>query len=197
MKMTKLFLPAALLLTANAVNANENTGFGIQASLGLGGDTIITGDAGTTTLTAGDNIRFGGYVQQSNLVLDLSGKLALNYINGSKSYSNAEEDLTTFSVDLLLMKEVGNGFSFGGGLTYHLSPSYELVYNDGDFSKVDYDNALGFVLEAKKTLTFGLELSLIYTNIEYTGTANPSNSGLAVSEDINASNISFAVGYTF
>ena len=208
MKYVKLLLPVVALSIANIAVADEGVetekaaeskalAFGLQASFGVGGDTVIT-DADVETLDAGDNFSFGGYVIKPELISDLSGKLAVNIISGSKSYSDAEEDLDRTSIDFLLIKEI-DSFSFGAGLTYHLNPSHELATDNNGTKKVDYDSALGLILEATKTLDNGFTFGVQYTNIEYSGGKENSNDNSLVAslETVDASNIAFSVGYSF
>jgi len=214
MNISKLLLPVALLLTANAANADQDLKYGIQTSFGFGGDTFIDDDTvKITTLDAGDNFSFGAYALKPELVYDLSGKIALNYISGSEDFTDASEDFNTLSIDLLLMKEIIDTVHIGVGLTYHVNPSYDLNYEltttstatgslvstvSNESEKIDYDGALGLILEITKTFRNGLEVGISYTSIEYSGTENNNNSNVInISDTVNASNFALTAGFSF
>lgn len=208
MKCLKLLFPITLLLIANVISANENVKYGVQASIGnaIGSDTILT-DADIATIKGGDNYSFGVYVEKTGLreelipelLYPLSGKIALNYITESEEYENVVEDFSTFSIDILLMMEIVETVHVGGGFTYHLNPSYELIYTDNSgHEKMDYESAFGLSLQAKKIFGDKFELALTYTYIEYTGTADSENLNyLHISDTPNASNFAVSFGLTF
>jgi len=196
MNISKLLLPIALLLTANAANADQDIKYGIQASFGFGGDTFIEGGTTTTgedTLTGGDNFRFGAYIVNPEVIYDLSSKLAINYMYGDEEYLGGKtEDSSTLSLDLLLMKEVFESFYLGAGVTYHLAPSY--TYESSSINTtIDYDAELGFVIEATKTFRNGFEFGASYTSIEYSG----GESIYTVAETVDASSFALTIGFSF
>ena len=198
MSIKKLFLPTALLLTANVANAvdaaSQDIRYGIQASYSFGGDVIVLADVGATTLSAGDNTSFGVYVIKPELISDLSGKFALNSISGSTDYTDGSEDMSTLSLDFLLMKDVLKTVYVGAGLTYHLSPTY--TYKDSSNNiDLNYDSSLGFILEVTKVFSNGFEVGLSYTGIEYSGIENDYNSYF--SKKVDASSLALTAGFSF
>jgi hypothetical protein len=68
-------------------------------------------------------------------------------------------------LDLLGFYRTGN-HRFGGGVTYHLNPEFEIDtdFADGD---IEFDNALGLVIEYDYFFSEGLSAGLRYTSIEY------------------------------
>lgn len=198
MSILKSLLPATLLLTVSIANADEELKYGVQASFGFGGDTIITTETTETTIDAGDNYRFGGYLLKPELIYGLSTKLALNYISVDKEYTNATEDLNSISIDFLLMKEIISGVYLGAGVTSHLTPSYELLLDGGDSEKIDYDPALGLVIEVTKTFRNGLEVGFSYTSIEYSGTEDTNNANnFDIANTVDASSFALTTGFSF
>lgn len=195
MNVSKLLLPAVLLLTANAANAAQHMRYGIQTYFGFGGDTFIEGGQtalGTDTLTGGEHDQLGVYLVKPNILFDLSGKLALNAIVAEELYTNGNEDFSTVSLDFLLVKELSNSLYFGAGATYHIDPTY--TYNVSSQERdLEYDPALGFIIELTKEFQSGFTVGLSYTNIEYSGIENNYN---AFSETVDASSFALTIGLT-
>ena len=194
MKIPKLLLIAPLL-TTNVASADQALKYGIQTT--FGGETFIadgTTTTGSDTFTTDNNFKYGVYIIKPELVSHLSGKFALNSITGEVTYSDATEDFNAFSFDFLLMKEIFKTIYVGTGLTYHFNPSY--TYTDAsDCIDLNYDDALGSILEVTKVFDNGFEVGISYTNIEYTGIKNNYNNYF--SETVDASGFALTAGFSF
>ena len=196
-KLTKLAIALTAISSFTTVNANENITYGIQTSVGFGGDEIIENST-TSTITSGDSISFGGFINTPILFSDFYGKISASYAFENQSYINAEESFNRLPINFLLMRKSGD-YSYGAGITYHLNPSYEITYTAGGKDIIDYDNALGLVLEATKAIgSFGLDVGVQYTNIEYSGDDNKSDSNsFSLNEKADGSNIAVTLIKTF
>lgn len=197
MNLVKLGLTISLIAGSAFANASEYN-FGIQGGVGFGGDKVIASGTTTETITAGDSFTYGVFINTPILFSDVYGKVAISVANESETYTDAEESFSRMPLSFLLMKKAGS-YSYGAGLTYHLNPSYELSLNSGGSAKIDYDSAIGFIIEANKTLSSGLELGVSYTKVEYSGgsTTNTTGSTLTFNETVAASNFAITLGYTF
>ena len=195
MKLVKLGLAISLVAGTTLANASEYS-FGIQAGVGFGGETLIETETTTTTISAGDNLALGAFVNTPILFSDIYGKIAISTANESEVYTNAEESFSRIPLSFLLMKKTG-AYTYGAGLTYHLNPSYELILTGSGYEKVDYSNALGFIIEANRTFSSGIEVGFSYTNIEYSGGTESGTTSFEINDTVDGSNFALTVGYTF
>lgn len=179
--------------TANTLPENDSK-FGVFAGFASGGDTLAEvefTDGSNESVKAGSGLFFGlAYESKLNFVsaVPLYSHFAFSYMSDSVDAENGSVTFTRFPIDALLVTKV-NQFSFGGGATYHLSPSYEQDLDRSLTSEVNLNDALGLALEANYTLTGSkMNIGLRYTNVTY------SASGF---EDIDGSGFAITVGAMF
>lgn len=174
--MKKVLTAVSLLAIAlsasadpTATDANLGAHFVLTGGLTYGGDKIATID-----YEDGDdaNIRAG-----SLFLLGLGGdyrfspnwelQLTVNYQFDQANAENGDASFHRLPVDLLGFYRQGS-HRFGGGVTYHINPEFEADFDDidGDFD-VDFDNALGLVVEYDYFFTDSVSLGVRYTSIEY------------------------------
>lgn len=181
---------------APTVNVSDEINFGFQLGLGFGGDDVFSGNSNNKTISAGDVTSFGGYVLSPLLANELFFKTSANLMSKGKNYHDGEsERLGSMSIDALIMKQVDD-LNFGAGITYHLNPSYEFDYNDGNLDKVNYDSAAGFILEFNKALKRGFNAGVRYTHIEYTGERSSDSYSANTATEVDASSIALTMSYT-
>lgn len=181
------------LTSADTLPENDSK-FGVFAGFASGGDTVAEiefTDGSDETVKAGSGVYFGlAYENKLDFVTDipLYGHFAFAYLSDSVDAENGSVSFTRFPVDALLMTKL-NQFSFAGGATYHLAPSYEQDLDSSLLREVDLDNALGLALEANYTLTGSkMNIGLRYTNITYTANGY---------EDLDGSGFAISVGAMF
>jgi hypothetical protein len=143
------------------------TKFLVTLGITNGGDTLATveyddGDdidmkaGGLLLLGAGIDHQFGnGWEIQSTL----------NYHFNRTDADNGDAEFTRMPIDVLGFYRAGN-HRFGGGVTYHLNPEFEIDtdFADGD---IEFDNALGWVIEYDYFFSEGISAGLRYTMIDY------------------------------
>ncbi len=169
MNILRSALAIAIATTAISANANEEIStVGLHLGYGFGGETMV--DTGKEELKTNAGLIFGGFVQiplsQGN-PQPVFAKLGLSYMRDSVSASDGDASFDKFPLDLLIMTQVNN-VKIGAGLTYHLNPTYEQDTDyDGSY-EVEFDNALGFMIEGDLTLpNSNVEFGLRYTKIDY------------------------------
>ncbi len=168
--MTILRSALAIAISTAAISAHSNENIptlGLHFGYGFGGETLV--DTGDEELKAGSGLLFGGFVQvplTSNNAQPVFAKLGMSYMRDSISASDGDASFDKFPIDALVMTQVNN-VKFGAGLTYHLNPTYEEDSDYGDY-EVEFDNALGFIVEGDLTLpNSSVEFGLRYTKIDY------------------------------
>ncbi len=155
--------------------AEKDVNFGLHFGIGFGGDTLAKfqfDDGSTEEVKAGNGLIFGASVQNrlnEAGETPLFAKVAFSYMFDSVNASNGDAKFSRYPLDVLLLTQ-SNNISFGGGLTYHLSPS--LSVNAPNLNgEVTFDDALGFKIEANfhfsKQNFANSSLGLEYSSIDY------------------------------
>lgn len=154
------------LLAFMPLNASA-AGMVLTGEIAFGGDELasVSGDY-EEDLQAGQLLNLGiGYDFDLNPAKTLLLRAGINYKFDSIDADNGEADFDRWPLDLILISRQG-AFSLGAGITYHLSPSYDATIN-GISTEVDFDDALGFLLQAGYMMTEKIELGARVTMIEY------------------------------
>lgn len=164
-------LPLALIaVLACAPLPAPAAGMVLTGEIAFGGDDMVVVTNGSD-LQAGQLLNLGvGYDFDLNAERTLRLRTGINYKFDSVDASNGEADFDRWPLDLLLISRQGS-FSLGAGVTYHLSPSYEANVN-GTTTNIDFDDSLGFLLQAGYVMAERMEIGARVTLIEYE-TARP------------------------
>jgi hypothetical protein len=160
-------LAAGFALLAAMPLHTQAAGMVLTGEIAFGGDKLasVSGDY-DEDLRAGQLLNLGiGFDFDLNPAKTLLLRAGINYKFDSIDADNGEADFDRWPLDLILVSRQGN-VALGAGLTYHLSPSYEATVN-GFSTEVDFDDALGFLLQAGFMVTPTLELGGRVTLIEY------------------------------
>jgi len=139
----------------------------LSVGLELGGDNLV--NTSTYDLKAGGGISFGAGMSFSQTDSTLSYRIMLHYLSDSVEFTdpNGEASFDTFPLELGLFNR-WNKHEFGGGLSYHLKPSFEISSNDSFLNgSVDFDNATGLFLQYN--YIFSQSESSTYGNDTYVG----------------------------
>ena len=140
----------------------------LQAGLHFGGDEL-----GTVTFTSGEteSLKAGELFSLSAGVgFDVTENLESRFLAGLKfdmiDAENGTVDFTRYPLEALLMYKASEEILIGGGLSYHLNPS---VSGEGFAAgaDIDFDNALGFVLEFDYQLPTDVYFGVKLTSIDY------------------------------
>jgi hypothetical protein len=182
MSNTTLSFLAAPLIVLGSLNATaenpletpvtnsglDKIGLVFNFELMTGGDELgyIQFDDGTKeSVHAGSGVGFGAGVNYQ-LLPQVKAEVTLNYLSDSVSGDTAggdsiEIDFTRYPVDVMGFYQ-HQKHSVGAGLTYHMSPSLS-----SGSDNVDFDAALGSILEYRYFFTPQFSVDLKMVNIDY------------------------------
>lgn len=174
--MKKVLTAASLLAIAlsaaadtNPTNHNLGAHFMLTGGLTHGGDKIATieyEDGDDADIRAGGLFLLGLGVDY-RFTPSWELQLTLNYQFDRANAENGDASFHRMPIDLLGFYRQG-AHRFGGGLTYHMSPEFEADFDSLDDNiSVDFDDALGLVLEYDYFFNDSLSVGVRYTTIEY------------------------------
>lgn len=154
---------AALFLANTAWAQQSSNSVGWQFGMGYasGGDDlaeIIFTNGESQSLTAGSG--FAIYAGLFNVFDNqpLALQATIGYLVDDTAASDTNARMSRYPLDVILFYRNGR-HRFGGGVTYHMSPTLDL---DNLGGKIDFDNATGYLLE------YGYSMfSVRYTDIDY------------------------------
>lgn len=164
MKILNLAVAAALFfpVSSNAVDIF------LQGGLHTGGDDLVT-----ATFTNGDTEKLKGgglFSFSAGLGSDVAENLEARLMAGVKfdtiEADNGDAKFVRYPIEALLMYKSGEKVYVGGGLSYHLNPSISGSGLAGGLN-IDFDNALGLVVELDYMLSNGGYLGVKLTSIDY------------------------------
>ncbi len=163
-----------------------------QVGLDFGGDeiaSVIYSDGSDQTINAGGMLQFGGGIlidtmANSNIY---QTQLTINWKFDSSNASNGDVSWDRYPLELMQFYNT-DLLRIGGGLTYHLSPSLT-TSGFASGNDLDFDNALGFVMEVDYKFSEKGFVGARLTSIEY----QLSNS----SETIDGSSFGITLGGYF
>jgi outer membrane protein with beta-barrel domain len=174
--VTTLALAASVLVCSHSVSAEEasaapasNTDLLLSLGVTYGGDKLATisyDDGDDVDIHGGDLVLFGiGALHQFGN--NWEAQPSVNYQFDRANARNGDATFDRIPLDLLGFYRVG-AHRFGGGITYHLNPKFD---SDFDFAggdgTVDFDNAVGAVVEYDYFFNEHVSLGLRYTSIKY------------------------------
>jgi hypothetical protein len=158
-------LPALFAFLVLTPLNTQAAGMVLTGEIAFGGDNMVVVSGGED-LQAGQLLNLGiGYDFDLNAAKTLRLRTGINYKFDSVDASNGEADFDRWPLDVLLISRQGN-FALGAGITYHLSPTFEATIN-GVTNRVDFDDSLGFLLQAGYLVAERIELGARVTLIEY------------------------------
>ena len=154
-----------VFLTSISLSAPA-AGFVLTGEIAFGGDDLVVVGGGGGDLQAGQLLNLGiGYDFDLNTTKTLRLRTGINYKFDSVDASNGEADFDRWPLDVLVIARQGN-FALGAGITYHLSPTFEDNI-DGISSRINFEDSLGFLLQAGYMVAERIELGVRATLIEY------------------------------
>ena len=159
MTTIKYTLPLLAALMASPASAELY----LEAAFESGGDDLRTTSSGDS-VTAGGGIK--GAIGIQNRIGDTSSlRLALGYMFDSVDASNGTADISTLTLDAVFAHSIGP-HTFGVGATMHMGPEYT---EDSVFisTTVDFDDAVGLLLQYGYHFTPGMEVGVRYTDLTY------------------------------
>lgn len=163
-------LVSAALLLAAAVPAAQAAEVRpmFKGAADFGGDTLITvtfSTGSTESIKANQGLSLGGGVSIANDAGDIETELSLSYKFYTVSASNGDVTFSRWPLDALVFYRLPE-LRVGGGLTYHLNPELSGSGFAGGLN-VNFDNALGLLLQADYRVTPKINLGIRYTSLDY------------------------------
>ena len=159
--MTRLIVSVILLALASTAQAKLY----LELSIEGGGDTLIGTSAGEE-INAGGGLKLALGIQkepgENGGVLSLFlGKLYQNL-----DASNGTAKISTHTLDAIYtIRKDSHRFGIGG--SYHIDPTYEDNIAGLSPLKLDFDNALGLILQYTYALKPGFQVGARLTEMDY------------------------------
>ena len=167
--------PVLPFLLALALAPPASAELYLEAALEGGGDTLARSSL-DDELSAGGGIKLAIGAQNW---LDDAGSSSLRFSVGYQwddvSGRNGSAELDTMTFDAVYLINSGP-HSFGVGAVWHASPRYRATV-DGITTSVDFDDAIGPVLQYGYRFSPGLELGFRFSDLEYTGSGRTLDAG--------------------
>jgi hypothetical protein len=160
---------AKILVLSMCVATNATAELYLEASLEGGGEELI-GTTSGDNLYSGGGYRFAAGIQQPLAQSPSALRLSLGYLSDSVSAGNGYAEMDALTFDALYMVETGP-HRLGLGPTVHMSPRYRDNVNGYTPLELEFDNAVGLLVQYGYQPFPGLEIGARVTSIEY---RNPS-----------------------
>lgn len=179
MKLLRRIVIGFVVFFSGSVSAADLV---LEAGLHSGGDTLATAQFidGST-----ESIKAGGFVSVAigaNFAIneELESQVTFGYKFDSVDAENGDIEFSRFPINALVLYKLDE-WRLGGGLTYHLDPSLEVSGAGAGFaSNTDYDDALGFLLDARYFFAQRAYVGARLTFIEYESQAGATFDGNSV-----------------
>jgi len=170
---------------ASAVEVNPM----LKAGYDTGGETLVTvtfSDGSKQSIKSNEGLFFGGGVSIVNEAGTVEGELSLTYKVDNITASNGNVTWSRWPIDALVFYRWPS-VRLGGGLTYHLNPS---LSGSGVATgiNVDFEDSLGYIVQADWRITPKINLGLRYTNVDYK---------LVNGNSINAAGVGLVFSFSF
>ena len=163
--MKKIF--TALLLGSLSLTQASGIKPIIQISVDAGGDELVTIEhdySNDVHIDAGD-----GFGIEAGMALEVAPNVENQLLIGYKFKEDSayNGDITWDSIPLTALGFFKvQGWKFGGGLTYHISPELDGRF-DSDEINYEFENALGVVAQIQYEVANSFALGIRATFIEY------------------------------
>lgn len=175
----------------SAVAEESDISVGLFAGLTFGGDEIAEieyEDGSDASIDAGGLVYFGGDIRYRSPDIPLDVQFNLGYHTDSSNAENGDTSFDRIVVEAIPFYRIDENHRIGAGISYHLSPEFEIDF-DGMSDTVDFDNALGLVLEYGYNFdSIDGTLALRYNLIDYEP-SSINGTDIQDAEDIDGSHV--------
>lgn len=163
MKVRFLFFTLLLTFCFNPAHAELYYEVGLEG----GGDDELASTTADDSIAPGGGIKFAIGIQNPiNDDASAAIRLSVGYLFDSIDANDGEADIDTLTFDALYIINSGV-HSFGIGGTMHMSPEYsERTDSSGSFN-IEFDDAVGVVLQYGYHLDIGMEIVARFTQMDY------------------------------
>ena len=165
---------ATLAALALAPGARAADGWLVRVAFESGGDELGTArfegglrDDEEEDIEAGGQLHLELGLRRGFLGPAFESDFTVGYKSHTASARNGSVGITRITLNALQYYLLTERVRLGGGLTYHLSPSFEVDIDGQSGSESDFDDALGYTVAADYRGGEAWELGLRATRIEY------------------------------
>jgi hypothetical protein len=166
----------ALIFLSFFIPGISTAGFYFELGLESGGDTLISAESHFDYYGSHDyeqDLDVGGGGKLSIGIHNTFGEnddrslsLALGYLQDSIDASNGDADYDTVTFDTIY------GFHFdshrlGAGISYHIGPEYKADVDGFPSVRVEFDDALGLIIQYSYAFNSGIHMGLRLTEMDY------------------------------
>ena len=160
---------AAAVLGASAMPAQADMRWLLKGGFDFGGDTLVTVqfvDGSTDSIKANEGFYIGGGIAYIFPDYNLEAELSASWKYVGITASNGDVSFTRFPLEAMVFYPWSWG-RVGAGLTYHVNPNLKSSGLSSNFD-VEFDNAVGAVVQAEYRPSDNLGFGLRYTALDYT-----------------------------
>lgn len=153
-------------LFAGLFSASSGADIYVEGSVQGGGDDLIRSTTGDS-ISAGAGLKLAIGIQNA-VTADQAGhiRLAVGYQFDRIDAANGDAELDTVTFDAMYVLNSGP-HAMGAGVTMHMSPEYSDRIDGVVPLTIEFDDAVGFVVQYGYQFMPGLELGVRYTSMEY------------------------------
>lgn len=160
---------AAAILATVALPAQAEMRWLLKGGFDFGGDTLVTvlfQDGSTDKIKANEGFYIGGGIAYIFPDYNLETELSASWKYVGITASNGDVSFTRFPLEAMVFYPWAWG-RVGAGLTYHVNPELSSSGVPGGLN-VEFDNAVGAVIQAEYRPSDNLGFGLRYTALDYT-----------------------------
>lgn len=158
--MTKFIVSVILLTLASSAQAELYYELGIEG----GGDTLVS--TPSYFISAGGGFKFALGVQKEVGEFGDSLSLSLGYLFDDLEASNGTAEINTITLDAIYSIQVDR-HRFGIGGSYHIGPTYKDDIAGFSPLEIEFDDALGLILQYGYTFSNGIQVGARLTEMTY------------------------------
>ena len=177
----------AVALLAGGTAARAEEGWLVRAAFESGGDEIGTArfvggvrDGEDERIEAGGQLHVELGLRRGLVRPDWDTELSVGYKVHTATADNGDIGITRVTLNALQLVPLGEKVRLGGGITYHLSPTFEVDIDGQPGRELEYDSALGFQLVADYRIADAWEIGARVVRLEYERGAGNAADGATV-----------------
>jgi len=159
--MERFIVSVILLTLASSAQAKVYFELGVEG----GGDNLISTTTGAG-IRAGGGLKIALGVQKKVGENGKSLSLSLGYLFDEFVASNGIAEISTRTLDAIYSINRGN-HRFGIGASYHMGPTYKDDIAGFSPLKIEFDDALGLILQYSYVGSLGLQGGFRFTQMDY------------------------------
>lgn len=144
-----------------------------ELALEVGGETFATASGGSNFFSFDDDLNINGGVKFALGVQNSFGagdrdslSFAIGYLFDNIDADNGDAEFDTLTFDAIFLRRY-EVHRLGGGISYHIGPEYEDDIDGFAPLELEFDDALGFLLQYAYAPGPGFQIGARFTFMEY------------------------------